>query len=187
MHPLTIVIYCLWLASEIWLNRALRGSNTDKQNQDRGSLTAIWVVIAAGISAAVWLSGKPGARIAPDGVTVHYGGLIIILIGVVIRFAAVAQLGKYFTVMVTIREGHQVKKDGMYRLVRHPSYSASLLSFIGFGISTNSWYSFFAVVIPVFFVFIYRIRIEERALLKQFGQEYADYMQHTKRFIPYIF
>ncbi|MFB6456105.1 methyltransferase family protein [Chitinophaga sp. Hz27] len=186
MHPLTIVIYCLWLASEIWLNRVLRGSSTDKQNQDRGSLTAIWLVIAASMTAGISLSYQHSPLIAQDQTTMHIGGLIIILIGIVLRYAAVASLGKYFTVMVTIREGHQVKKDGMYKLIRHPSYAASLLSFIGFGISTNNWLSLLVVVIPVFLVFLYRIKIEEKALLKQFGQEYADYMHHTKRFIPYI-
>jgi protein-S-isoprenylcysteine O-methyltransferase Ste14 len=36
-------------------------------------------------------------------------------------------------VQVAIKEDHQLKTDGYYTNVRHPSHTASLLSFIGFG------------------------------------------------------
>lgn len=44
-----------------------------------------------------------------------------------------SQSGEFFTVQVAIKEDHQLKTDGYYTNVRHPSHTASLLSFIGFG------------------------------------------------------
>ena len=96
-------------------------------------------------------------------------------------------MGKYFTVDVTIREGHQIKKDGVYSILRHPSYSASLLTFLGLGLFLNNWISLIIAFIPPFLAFLYRIKIEEKALTEQFGQDYIDYKKQTKKLIPFIY
>jgi protein-S-isoprenylcysteine O-methyltransferase Ste14 len=117
----------------------------------------------------------------------EYLGLIVIGIGILIRFFAVNSLGKFFTVDVTIRQEHQLKKDGFYKIVRHPSYSGSILSFVGFGISLNNWISLFVVTIAVFTAFMKRIRIEENVLQNQFGEEYTRYAKKTYRLIPWVY
>ncbi|RAJ79983.1 protein-S-isoprenylcysteine O-methyltransferase Ste14 [Chitinophaga dinghuensis] len=187
MHVLSIVIFVLWLASEILLNVLLRPGKADKQQQDKNSLNVIWLVIIASIIAASQLGYRTYAPIASSFFPVHYTGLALIVLGVILRFAAIRALGKFFTVTVTIREDHQLKTDGFYAYLRHPSYAASLLSFIGYGVSYNNWYSVAAVVIPVFIAFSYRISIEEKVLLTQFGDTYRAYMQRTKRLIPFIY
>jgi protein-S-isoprenylcysteine O-methyltransferase Ste14 len=116
-----------------------------------------------------------------------YFGLILITAGMLFRFISVWSLGRFFTVDVTIRTNHKLKKDGVYRIIRHPSYAASILSFIGFGISLNNWLSLLIISVPVTFAMLYRIKIEEKMLLNQFGAAYADYMKRTKRLIPWIF
>ena len=93
----------------------------------------------------------------------------------------------FFTVDVTIRDDHKIKKDGLYRLIRHPSYSGSILSFIGFGISLNNWISLFIISLPVIFAMIHRIKVEEKLLVARFGKEYVDYMRKTFRLIPWIY
>ncbi|SHM96041.1 Protein-S-isoprenylcysteine O-methyltransferase Ste14 [Chitinophaga jiangningensis] len=184
--PATFV-YLLWLASEIILNRVMRGSSSDKQRKDSGSLVIIWVVIIVSLVAAGNLAAVNSTPICQSYTTMLYTGLVIILLGVALRLAAVISLGKYFTVAVRIREGHQVKQDGMYKLVRHPSYAASLLSFIGYGISLNNWISLAVTIIPVFAAFLYRMNVEEKVLLENFGKEYSDYMARTKRLVPFVY
>jgi isoprenylcysteine carboxyl methyltransferase (ICMT) family protein YpbQ len=49
-------------------------------------------------------------------------GLLLILIGVVIRWSAVLTLKKYFTVDVKILEDHKLIRSGVFKYVRHPSY-----------------------------------------------------------------
>ena len=116
----------------------------------------------------------------------RYLGLIVIVIGIILRFSAVVSLGKFFTVDVTIREDHKLKTDGVYKFLRHPSYFASLISFIGFGISINSWIGLILIVVAVLTVFIYRIKIEEKILIEQFGAEYLEYKKTTKGIIPFV-
>jgi protein-S-isoprenylcysteine O-methyltransferase Ste14 len=117
----------------------------------------------------------------------EYVGLIVIVVGIIIRFIAINSLGKFFTVDVTIRKYHHLKKDGFYKFVRHPSYSGSILSFVGFGLSLNNWISLFVATIAVFTAFMKRIRVEESVLQNQFGEEYEQYAKKTYRLIPWIF
>jgi len=114
-------------------------------------------------------------------------GLAMIWLGVVLRLLVIRTLGPYFTVDVTIRENHRLKTDGFYKHLRHPSYTASLISFAGFGLALNNWLSFVVVFLPVLFVFVIRIRIEEQVLIEKFGSEYLDFQKSTNALIPFIY
>jgi len=114
-------------------------------------------------------------------------GLAVIIAGIILRLFIVRTLGKFFTVDVTIRKGHQLLKTGFYKKLRHPSYFASLISFIGYGISLNNWLSLILILIAVLTVFIYRISVEEKTLIAHFGNEYLDYKKKTYAIIPFIY
>lgn len=184
---LSSIIYFVWFLSEILLHRILRGGDSaDKKKQDKGSLAFIWIVIVIFINAAVYISFKTHYPIQ-DGTGMNYIGLSVILLGMFLRFYAIASLGRLFTVVVTIRKDHHVKKDGIYSVLRHPSYAGSLLSFLGFGLSLNNWVSLLIAFVPVLLTFVHRMNIEEKMLLQEFGEEYSDYMKHTSRIIPWIY
>lgn len=186
MNPAFTIIYLIWFLSETLLNRLLHSKSTDKQNADKNSLLIIWVTVVAAIILAMYISISYYFPIYPD-VIIRYAGLAIIMFGIILRIAAVLSLGKFFTVDVTIREDHKLKKDGLYKYLRHPSYFASLVSFIGFGISINSWPGLILIVVSVMTVFIFRIKIEEKILIGQFGAEYLDYKKRTKGIIPFLY
>jgi protein-S-isoprenylcysteine O-methyltransferase Ste14 len=61
------------------------------------------------------------------------------------------------------------------------------LSFLGYGLSLNDWISLFVIVLPITLAFLYRIRIEEKLLVQQFGEDYSGYMKKTYRLIPGIY
>lgn len=187
MNMLSSIIYFAWFLSEILLHRILRGKDTDdKKKKDQGSLAFIWIVIIVFINISVLVSAKTVYPILA-GPDMNRIGLSVILLGMVLRFVAIAQLGRLFTVNVTIRKDHHIKQDGLYRILRHPSYAGSLLSFLGFGLSQNNWLGLAIVFIPVFVAFVYRMNIEEKVLSAQFGEEYTAYMKHTSRVIPWIY
>lgn len=95
-------------------------------------------------------------------------GLFVIAFGIVLRMIVIYTLGAFFTVDVSIEANHQLKTDGFYSLVRHPSYSASLISFIGLGLALNNWLSLLCILIFVGSTFLYRIKVEEDVLKKFF-------------------
>ena len=114
-------------------------------------------------------------------------GIFLILAGVAFRWYSVWVLGKFFTRVITIQAGQTVVQRGPYRFIRHPSYSGAMLSFLGFGLALTNWLSLGLVMLGTIIGYSYRVYVEEQALLKGLGQSYRDYMQHTKRFIPFVF
>jgi protein-S-isoprenylcysteine O-methyltransferase Ste14 len=186
MNLILVITYSIWFLSEILINRFLRSKNTDKRNADKGSLYLIWIIIFISIFAAVFVSNKYYFPLSKDSNFV-YIGIVLIFIGIILRLTIIATLGQFFTVDVTIKQNHKLKRDGFFKYLRHPSYSASLLSFIGFGTTLNNWISLALVTILILMAFIIRIKIEERALIEHFGAEYLDYKKSTKGIIPFIY
>ena len=176
----------LWFLSEIMLNRLLRTKTGDKQNADKGTLAAIWITIVVCISLSVYISIVNQYRIA-DNLMIPYLGLSVVNIGIVFRLLSVRSLGKFFTVSVTIRQDHQLKTDGFYKYLRHPSYAASLISFVGLGVALNNWISLGLLSVAIFSVFVIRIRVEEKVLVEQFGDQYLEYKKSTWALIPFVF
>lgn len=186
MNLIFSLTYFFWLLSEILLNRLLRSKSTDRKKADKGSLSLIWMIIIVTIFIAVFISGNFYFPIFSN-TAFQYAGLAIIFIGIILRLLAVASLGKFFTVDVTIRQNHKLKKDGIYKYLRHPSYFASLISFIGFGISLNNWVALLLITFAILTAFIIRIKVEEKVLIEQFGSEYIEYKKATSRLIPFIY
>jgi protein-S-isoprenylcysteine O-methyltransferase Ste14 len=181
-----IIIWSIWFLSEILLNRMCRSGTGKQKSMDRGTISIIWITVGfantLGITAAIFTGLPIGISLL-----IPLIGLLIILAGMILRFIAILTLGKFFTVDVAIRKNHKIKQDGIYGLVRHPSYAGSILSFIGFGISLNNWLSLILVSIPVTIAMLYRMKIEERLLVEQFSSDYQDYMKRTYRLIPWIY
>src|SRR5512145_2676210 len=48
-------------------------------------------------------------------------GLLLLALGIGIRGTAILQLGRFFNSTVTIHEDHQIVRQGLYRIVRHPA------------------------------------------------------------------
>jgi protein-S-isoprenylcysteine O-methyltransferase Ste14 len=113
--------------------------------------------------------------------------MTLIITGMVLRIATILSLKKRFTTNIAIQDNHSLKTDGLYSKIRHPSYTGSLVSFLGLGLTFGNWMSLCTIIIPITWVFIYRIRLEEKMLLKHFGVEYENYMKKTKRLIPYVY
>lgn len=183
---LFIIIWSIWFLSEVFLNRRFRSGKDDRREQDHGTMRIIWITIGIANSLGilfVFLAKWP----ISNNIVLPYIGLGLIIVGIAFRFFSILTLGRHFTVDVTIRANHQLKKDGIYRLIRHPSYLGSILSFIGFGISLNNLISLLIISFMVTAAMLHRIRIEERLLREQFGDEYADYMKRTYRLIPWIY
>ncbi len=186
MNQISAITYGIWFLLEILINRLLHSKKTDKKNLDKGSIYLIWTIIFISIASAVFVSNKYSLPLMND-YRIEYFGLLLIYAGIILRLSIIKSLGHFFTVDVTIKQNHKIKKDGFYKHLRHPSYSASLLSFIGFGISLNNLLSLALVFILILTAFIIRIKIEEKTLIEHFGAEYIEYMSKTKAIIPFIY
>lgn len=109
-------------------------------------------------------------------------GQALQLAGLAVQVAGISSLARSFGIVPANRG---IKTGGLYRFVRHPIYSAYLLSNAGFLINQYSLYNALALLLWLFFKLL-RIRYEEELLA--LDPEYADYMQTTRwRLVPGIY
>jgi protein-S-isoprenylcysteine O-methyltransferase Ste14 len=165
----------------------MKRSSTGSKNLDRSSLRILWITIFISINTGVFLAISGIGRLNIYARETYFIGLFFILAGLLVRWFAIFQLRKYFTVNVAIREDQQLIQKGLYRYLRHPSYSGSLLSFLGLALAFNDWLTFLIIFFPILLAFLYRISVEETELRKTFGENYVTYAHRTKKLFPGIY
>jgi protein-S-isoprenylcysteine O-methyltransferase Ste14 len=113
-------------------------------------------------------------------------GIAVIVAAGWLRRHCFRMLGASFTYDVRVQAGQPVVERGAYRFVRHPSYTAGMLLFGGIGAALTNWLSLgISIALPVF-AYAYRIRVEEHALVSTLGPPYVEYMQRTRRLVPFL-
>jgi protein-S-isoprenylcysteine O-methyltransferase Ste14 len=95
-------------------------------------------------------------------------------------------IGKYWSGTVTLKREHKIIDTGPYRFVRHPIYAALLAAALGTGFAAETRSAFAGVVILVA-AYILKLKREEKMMLGEFGQDYADYMKRTAALLPKIY
>ena len=176
----------LWFVPEIILTR-LRRPHSGARVDDRHSGMAVMMGIWLGISAS-WLAAYRAPQFATkiDRPYLFAAGIVLMIVGIAFRWYAIRVLGRYFTVLVAVQQGHTIVESGPYRLLRHPSYSGAMVTILGYGLVFTNWLS---LVLALFFPLLaywYRMRVEEQALLAALGDNYRAYMKRTKRIIPFV-
>ena len=155
--------------------------------QDAGSKRLIAAGQGLAMFAAFWIAASvPTARL-PHRFSLFWAGLATIIAGSLLRRHCWRMLGASFTGTVIVRPDQMVVDRGAYHYVRHPSYTAGALLFLGIGLSLANWISLVVLMGAVSVVYGYRVSVEERALLATIGDSYGRYMNGTKRFIPFLF
>ena len=156
--------------------------------QDRGSMGILIGLQWVGLALNFLLGGLlPAAAIPWHRTTLFLLGVTLILLGVALRWYAIWTLGGYFTRDVAVSANQKVVQNGPYRSIRHPAYSGTFLTMVGVGLTMTNWASLIVLLICVLAGHLYRVHIEEKALIQTIGQPYVEYMHHTWRFIPLVF
>jgi protein-S-isoprenylcysteine O-methyltransferase Ste14 len=142
-------------------------------------------LIATTIVVNVAPHAVPAATIRPGAVACAVG-LLILLAGLVLRGWSFKALGQYFTHDVMVSPEQPVITVGPYRVLRHPSYTAVLLIGIGVGLASANWAGLAVVMLLILTPLLWRIHIEENALLVTLGDRYCAYAAHHKRLVPLV-
>ncbi len=159
----------------------------DAESEDRWTKQFLIGALLAGLIGAYLLAEHvPSLRAGADTWWTLGFGVAVALAGIALRSWAVWTLGRYFRREVTIEAGQRVIRSGPYRRVRHPAYAGNLLTYVGIGLALGSWVSLAILLVATVVGMLPRIRVEEQALERSFGQDYADYRQATARLIPHV-
>ena len=181
-----MAVSAIWLGSEIILSRMKRSLSTDARF-DKSSLRILWTTIFVSVNSGVLLSFQRVGYFGGGSSVFPILGIIVIICGLLIRWIAIFSLKRQFTVDVAITKDHRIISEGIYRFVRHPAYAGSILSFLGLGLCFANVISLLLIFPPICAAFLYRIRVEEKALVDAFGDEYIRYCESTRRLVPWIY
>ncbi len=141
----------------------------------------IWIILLV-VSSFQTLQRPLFTMLSPMNVV----GALIFIVGLIITVNAQMTLKRNYSGTLRIREGHQLITHGIYKHVRHPVYSGVILRAFAIPIYTTSLLGFlFALTaIPLF---NYRIGVEEKMLIEEFGDEYLEYTKATWKLFPYVY
>lgn len=133
------------------------------------------------------LSGVIHARlqVSPDiHDTLVMIGQLLFWIGVILAIWARESIGIHWAHAAYFRiiPGQDLVTDGPYAYVRHPIYTALLLTFLGVEVFLVSW--LLMCVIPLYILLRWQARKEEELLEEAFGDTYRTYRSRTGAFIP---
>jgi protein-S-isoprenylcysteine O-methyltransferase len=182
-RDLALVLFFLWLSVDsVVMYRYKTGAT---ENRDRFSLKVI--VIGGPLAWCLSIVLAFGTMAAMHSPALQIGGLVVMALGVALRFTAIAQLGRFHSPNVAIHQDHRLIETGLYRIVRHPSYLGALIAFLGFSLALGNWLSVLAMMAIVPWLYLYRIREEDAVLLAAFGDSYRGYCRRTKRLIPWLY
>jgi protein-S-isoprenylcysteine O-methyltransferase Ste14 len=185
-HParaaLVVITFVLAVASGFTYGNLSSGEREDRANR--------WVLAAflpIGLAAAylpAWCDRVGFWTL--DGDTVRWIGVGLYAVGGVLRLWPVFVLGRRFSGLVAIQPGHRLVTDGIYGVIRHPSYLGLVINLLGWALAFRSAVGVLLTALTVL-VLLGRIRSEETMLRSQFGAEYDAYRGRTWRLIPGVY
>lgn len=146
-----------------------------------------WVVALSGLLfiamfVIAGLNFRFGWLLMPDWLT--YAAAVVFLLGYAL-YAEVMRENVWLSRTVEVQENQQVIDTGLYGIVRHPMYTATLILFLAMPLVLGSVLSF-AIMLLYIPIIVKRIRNEEKVLEKDLAG-YAAYMQRIRyRLIPFV-
>jgi protein-S-isoprenylcysteine O-methyltransferase Ste14 len=188
-HPIGVayflvlaVWYCLEFRQYIRQRARHSVNGVDSQN----FWAAFWVAApTAVLMLVVAPSIAPGAEIGHAG-TLFAVGMAMLVTGAALRIWSFETLGRYFTFTVRVSADQPVVTAGPYRVLRHPGYAGGLLGTIAIGVLYGNWVGLVTLAVLFTAIVVWRIVIEERALLAALDDKYGGYAAHHKRLIPLV-
>ena len=177
--PMLIAGFVMFFRSPDFLRKRLDAK--EKQAAQKGVLALSGLMFIGGFVVA-GLDFRFGWSKVPTAVTVIASALFLLAY---LLYAEVMRENAYLSRTIRVEEGQTVVDTGLYGIVRHPMYSATLLLFMAMPLILGSWY---ALIIFAFYPAIIILRLkDEEDLLSRELKGYTEYKQKVKyRLLPFI-
>jgi len=176
-------IWISWVAYWFWASRHAKRS---ERREALGSrllhvlplLLAAWLLFAHRVPVALLYQ-----RVFPWAAWEFWVAALVTALGLLFTVWARVHIGRNWSGVVTIKEGHELVETGPYALVRHPIYTGLLVAFIGSAFARGDWSGVLAVVIA--WAALWRkLRLEERWMTERFGEQYIAYSRRVPALVP---
>jgi protein-S-isoprenylcysteine O-methyltransferase Ste14 len=177
--PMLLLGIVLLIKSPALLEKRLNAK--EKQSAQKG-VVAVAALLFAGVFVLAGLDYRFGWSGMPRGVSDAAAVVQLLAYGL---YAEVMRENAYLSRTVEVQQGQKVVDTGLYGIVRHPMYAATILLFLAMPLVLGSWPAFALMLLypPAIAV---RIRDEERLLREELAG-YDAYLKKVKyRIIPFI-
>lgn len=156
--------------------------DTKEKEASQKSVVALSGLVFIGGFAVAGLDHRFGFSRVPLAVVIVASLLFLLSYGL---YAEVMRENAYLSRTVKVQEGQKVIDTGLYSVVRHPMYGATVLMFLSIPVVLGSWFS---LIVFLAYPFIIAVRIlNEEKLLSEELEGYTEYKKRVKyRLIPFI-
>lgn len=179
------IVYLLFTVASLFTNSSGIGSGVREDRSGR------WILIPVISISLIMMFVSPFLDrhniLTWGGEPMRWAGVIVTAVGGVLRLGPVFELGKRFSGLVAIQEGHTLETHGFYRFIRHPSYLGLLMGALGWPLAFREPLIGVVGTAVIAAAMIVRMNSEERLLLDEFKDQYAAYRSHTWRLIPWVY
>lgn len=187
LSGLSIIRVCWIIFVAVWLLGALSTKRTIYR-ESSAERARYWLVLVIGYFLLIKSSSLPPPfdwLAVPQTTSSTWIGAFLCGSGLAFAIWARVVLGKNWSGVITLKEGHELIEHGPYCIVRHPIYTGILAMFAGTAIAIGYFGGFLGLLL-VFVSFWLKLKREEDLMLKHFPDKYAGYQRRVKRIIPFL-
>ena len=185
---LRVLIAGMWLVwGAFWAAAAFRTKPTRWRESIGSRASHVILLLAAAVLLVKprWLPPVLLERFVPAVNLLPVLGTIMVAAGLGFALWARAHLGRNWSGIITVKEGHTLVRTGPYRVVRHPIYTGLLIALIGTAAAIGEWRGVLALVCALV-GFLRKIQVEETRMSENFP-EYAQYRRQTAALFPLLY
>jgi protein-S-isoprenylcysteine O-methyltransferase Ste14 len=175
---------CWGTFAVVWIAGAVYNARHAPAVRRRTMGNVQWLV--GGVAAWVVLRLVPGSdwdRLSLQTAWIRFPGLVLLVTATAFTLWSRFSLGTMWSSNVVAREGHELRTDGPYGIVRHPIYAGLLGMLLGSAMldGFGKWTP--ALVLGGALV-VLKVRAEERLLSDVFPDDYERYRRRVPALIP---
>lgn len=182
--PIFALLWILFIV--VWIVSAFKSKATVRRQGGGGRIVQLALSLAGSLLIfQPWRVETVNVRFVPDMAAVSMAGIVLTAAGIAFAIWARFTIGRNWSGTVTVKQNHELVRQGPYRIVRHPIYSGLLLAFTGTAIG----YGMTACLIGVALIsigFWLKVKTEEQFMTERFGAQYVQYQRDVKALIPGI-
>ena len=191
MQELPLIMMLIISFSEITANVFMNASPNDiKFIKDDKTILIFRILMPISVIFSFLVAYADPWKFALDSDKLYFLDFFAVLLfiaGIVLRWGAIFSLKKAFTVKVSILKDHELKKDGLYKWIRHPSYTGMYIYGLGYALSFHSILCIVLIISAVWISTHLRIKVEEKVLESHFGESYLEYKRKSWKLFPGIY
>ena len=156
----------------------------EQRGVDLWSRGAGWVIVQVILFVLIALAPQVFLFWTATWISVFFG-LLTLILGLVLLFASILNLGKNLTPFPRPLPDSQLVTTGVYSLVRHPMYFSVILLCLGFSLLTTN--PIRLGLTGILFVFFDAKSRHEETWLKQKFPDYINYQKRVKKLVPWLY